>query len=407
MRTIFSSARKYRAEVAGDFATRKQRLQRLIEDVIQREASAVAVQQAAEPAKMAPPNGGCGAGCAAGSANVAHRLDKDYVRFVDELTEATAAAGGGAPPPIDGCGGSDCSADFRCVEALIEHLARASDEGMKTKRIAPFNSNLPVLNISECSAAHTTTTSASNPAAVRLQILPTPTVVGVTTKPKTPKTASSSTATSSAVGETAISETTVVASSSFTANKTASAASALTKSSFEMTSKKRPPTTGSQATTTKKASKGNSGVVVRGNASKREQRSKKNDRFSPVEQQLFDYQQAATNKPATRMTTMIPHSSTNADRSGVRSLNAETSWSSFSTAATLVHQEPHQNDSSADPPAPDDVGECCNKLPTQQIRDYNVQMLQRQVLENDRLRRWGVEQQREQTTAMWHNRLAG
>lgn len=121
LRDIFKSARQYRAEVSGDFALRKQRLLSLIGGQISDETTALDEQhqlkRAQNDAKKSP------------------LLDKDYVQFVGELEAVN----------------DPMSSDFRRIESLIGHLDRTNDELLKTKQIAPFNSNLPVLKISQCS----------------------------------------------------------------------------------------------------------------------------------------------------------------------------------------------------------------------------------------------------------------
>lgn len=164
LQDIFSSARKYRAEVAGDFASRKQRLLRLIGDQMRTETTALAEQQAEELHQLK------WAGHAAPTPTQANTtnplLDKEYVLFASELAAVE----------------SSISADFRHVETLIGHLFRTSDERLKTKQIAPFNSNLPVLNISECS--------------VQTPVRPKPTKIAASTAKvvATPKKAQSTTA---------------------------------------------------------------------------------------------------------------------------------------------------------------------------------------------------------------------
>lgn len=141
--------------MATDFGSRQQRLSRTIGDMVQsstdvlqedrrlQEASTAAATAAAsaaallvaetvDPAKAQPSNDLLLRTSRPASVNP---LDKDYVRFVDELLYAQCPAK---------------SADFKNVESVIVFLERTSDESLKTKQIAPFNSNLPVLNISEC-----------------------------------------------------------------------------------------------------------------------------------------------------------------------------------------------------------------------------------------------------------------
>lgn len=75
--------------------------------------------------------------------NAGNQLDKDYVTFIEgPLTEQC--------PTL--------CADFRSVESIIGFLDRISDERLKAKQIAPFNSNLPVLKISTCSSRIVTPT---------------------------------------------------------------------------------------------------------------------------------------------------------------------------------------------------------------------------------------------------------
>lgn len=151
LRDIFASAKNFRSEVSVDFESRKRNLQlelsRMINEETESQSQTVQNshkttpdfhQQAKTFIKHRTANG-----------NTPNPLDKDYQRFVDDLLAEQYAP--------------RC-ADFRNVEEIIAFLDHKSIEAdtSTARHIAPFNSNLPVLNISKCVARHQSVSNTSS-----------------------------------------------------------------------------------------------------------------------------------------------------------------------------------------------------------------------------------------------------
>lgn len=132
-----------------DFASRKRSLQQTLSNMIHEETES----QSQSKSINSTTNGDGGQPQAKAILKpryTVNLLDTDYQRFVDDLLAEQYAP--------------RCT-DFRTVEEIIAFLDHKSvdAETSTARHIAPFNSNLPVLNISKCEAPNPSLPSSINP----------------------------------------------------------------------------------------------------------------------------------------------------------------------------------------------------------------------------------------------------
>lgn len=131
MENIFSSARTYRTEIYIDKYKKKYTFQNQIENILKNEVQQKTVDEifSMQTKHISKYN-------ESDTTPVVNNLSADYNMFTKNLLANNYT--------FKFC-------DFHNIETIIYQLKNSCEIIRKTTRIAPFNSNLPVLNISKCS----------------------------------------------------------------------------------------------------------------------------------------------------------------------------------------------------------------------------------------------------------------